>query len=155
MADQKISNMSLTLERHFHCLAEQDSDVQELRSLWLLLRKNLEERLLLSRGAFVHYSLHDVTHSRSVIHAIERFLGEDRIARLSATDTFMLLCCAFAHDYGMAITVYQTYDALGDPKFQEFLEEQLKNACKLAVEEKHAVKNLLTYLKEQRSALSL
>lgn len=79
-------NMPLTLEQHFEHLSEERKEVRELHSLWLLLRKDFEDQLPLSRGVFVHYSLHDATHSRSVLHAIERFLGDERIAQLSATD---------------------------------------------------------------------
>lgn len=155
MTREKSANMPLTLEQHFRWLAEQNTDVQELYSLWLLLRKDLEEQLPLSRGVFVHYSLHDATHSRSVIHAIERFLGDDRIGELSATDTFMLLCCAYAHDYGMALTFNQIYDALGDDNFEKFLQEQEKNDYTLGQEEVQAVRNLLNYIKECKSSTSL
>lgn len=153
---EMYANMPLTLEQHFEHLAEQINEVQELHSLWCLLRKDLEDRLPLSRGVFVHYSLHDTTHSRSVLHAIERFLGDDRIAQLSATDTFMLLCCAYAHDYGMSMTFNQIYDALGDPDFENFLEEQNKNDYILGKEELQAVRNLLSYIRgEYKSSTSL
>ena len=41
MARETYANMPLTLEQHFQWLAEQNTDVQELHSLWLLLRKDL------------------------------------------------------------------------------------------------------------------
>lgn len=149
------SIMPLTLEQHFKWLAEQYSDVQDLHSLWLLLRKDLEDRLPHSRSVFVHYSLHDATHSRSVIRAIERFLGDNRIRQLSATDTFMLLICAYAHDYGMAMTFNQIYDALGDRDFITFLEKQEKNFYMLGEEDVQAVKNLISYMKEKRTGCNL
>lgn len=149
------TNMPLTLERHFKALAEQYSDVQDIHSLWLLLRKDLEDRLPHSRGIFVHYSLHDAIHSRSVIHAIERFLGNERIARLSATDTFMLLACAYAHDYGMAMTFNQIYDALGDPDFFNFLVRQQELAHTLGAEDVQAIKNILAYIQDKRVATDL
>lgn len=149
------ANMPLTLEQHFKWLAEQYPDVQDLHSLWLLLRKDLEDRLPHSRGVFVHYSLHDATHSRSVIRAIERFLGENRIGKLSATDTFMLLICAYAHDYGMAMTFNQIYDALGDRDFTAFLEKQEKNFYMLREEDVQAVKNLISYMKKERTDCNL
>ena len=148
-------NMPLTLEQHFEYLADSHPDVRDLHSLWLLLRKDLEDRLPHSRGVFVHYSLHDATHSRSVIRAIERFLGDDRINLLSATDTFMLLCCAYAHDYGMAMTFNQIYDALGTSEFIDFLLRQQDIAHTLGEEDVEAVKNLLSYIQEKKVNVNL
>lgn len=148
------ANMPLTLEQHFACLSKTYPGVQDLHSLWLLLRRDLEDRLPYSRGVFAHYSLHDASHSRSVICAIERFLGEERITALSATDTFMLLCCAYAHDYGMAVTYNQIYDILGTQEFLDFLEKQEKDPSILK-EDIQAVKNLLAYMKEEKVTASL
>ncbi len=116
-----LTNLPLTLERHFEVLAKESPAVENLHSLWVLLRKDLEDMLPLSRNTFVHYSLHDATHSRSVIQAIERFLGEERIKCLSATDTFMLLLCAYAHDYGMAMSFTRINEALGSSEFTDYL----------------------------------
>lgn len=148
------TNMPLTLEQHFACLSKNYPSVQNLYSLWLLLRKDLEDRLPYSQGTFAHYSLHDASHSRSVICAIERFLGEDRIAALSATDTFMLLCCAYAHDYGMAVTYNQIYDILGTKEFLNFLEKQEKNP-KVPKEDIQAIRNILAYIKDKKATASL
>lgn len=148
-------NMPLTLERHFADLAKQHMEVHEVHSLWLLLRKDLEDRLPHSRSVFVHYSLHDANHSRSVIRAIERFLGDDRISQLSATNTFMLLCCAYAHDYGMAVTFSQIYDALGDLDFERFLKKQLDDTYNLDEKNRQAFQNLYNYIKDKKASSSL
>lgn len=102
--DRDKAMLPLTLEDHFEELAKENPAIRDLNSLWRLFRKDLIEHLVASRSVFVHFSLHDASHSLSVIQSIERFLGEDRIKMLSATDTFMLLCCCYAHDYGMALT---------------------------------------------------
>ena len=84
-------NMPLTFEKHFENLVNDYPDVKELHGLWLLLKKRIKDKLTYSRNVFFNYSLHDGSHSRSVLQVIERFLGDDRIRQLSATDTFMLL----------------------------------------------------------------
>lgn len=157
MIDKKYNkgNIPLTLEQFFSHLAELYPEVRDMYSLWQLLRKDLEDRLPHSRSTFVHYSLHDATHSRSVIRAIERFLGEERILQLSATDTFMLLCCAYAHDYGMAITFNQIYDTLGDAGFKTFVKTKLENAYSLDKKNLQAFQNLFSYIKDQNSPASL
>ncbi len=150
-------NMPLTLERYFEKLRERDCDgsVKELHSVWVMLKKHIEDEISHSRNVFVNYSLHDASHSRSIIQAIERFLGEERISRLSATDTFMLLACAYAHDYGMAQTFDRIYSILGSRKFKDFLQELDKNQGTLEKEDLWAVRNLLCYLNEAKTSCSL
>ncbi len=148
-------NMPLTLEQHFKNLADQYPEVLELHSLWMLLRKDLADRLPYSQTVFVHYSLHDATHSRSVIRAIERFLGEERISILSATDTFMLLICAYVHDYGMAMTFNQIYDALGSKSFHEFLADKKKSLHELGPEDAQAVEHLVAFAEEAKVTAKL
>lgn len=149
------ASMPLTLEQHFQMLAQQRSDVRDLYSLWNLLRKDLGDKLTYSRGVFVHFSLHDSTHSHSIIRGIERFLGGDRIAQLSATDTFMLLSCAYSHDYGMAKTFNQIHDILGDKDFEKFLLFQKKFLNILGQDEATAVSNLMAYIWENKASGNL
>ncbi len=149
------SNIQLTLERHFEELGKRSSAVEEIRSLWILVKKKIEDKLLPSRSTFVNYSLHDGSHSRTIIRAIERFLGEERICRLSATDTFMLLVCAYAHDYGMALTFNKIYDILGSAEFEAFLKKAERNADYLEKEDINAVKNLLYYIGDGKPNISL
>lgn len=149
------TSLPLTLEMHFEMMAKESSAVENLHSLWVLLRKDLEDMLPLSRNTFVHYSLHDATHSRSVIQAIERFLGENRIKLLSATDSFMLLLCAYAHDYGMAMSFAQINEALGSTEFTGYLEKQKKVMYTLGSEEITAVDNLLAYIKEKKASVPI
>lgn len=148
-------NMPLTLEKHFENLAQSYPAVRELQSLWLLLRKRIEEELTHSTGIFVNYSLHDGSHSRSIIQAVERFLGEERICRLSATDTFMLLVCIYSHDYGMSQTFNKIYDILGSREFKAFLVQKEKSGQWMEKEDEQAVHNLLGYLNEEKPNLPL
>lgn len=98
----------LTLEKHFKNLAEKEEDSQRLFSLWNILKKDLAERLSSSRSVFVHFSLHDATHSRKIITMIEMFFGEERISNV---------CSAYGHDYRMAHPAEWVHQALGDVKF--------------------------------------
>lgn len=152
---RKNINMPLTLEQHFDWLSKQYPAVQDLHSLWHLLRKDIEEELPNSRGIFVHYSLHDASHSRTIIKSIERFLGDDRIAQLSATDTFMLLICAYAHDYGMAMSFNQVYEALGTQDFENFIQKQKDISLTLSQEEEQAVSNLISFMQCGEPTVSL
>lgn len=148
-------NMQLTLEQHFENIAENYPAIQEIYSLWVLIKKRIEDELIPSRSVFVSYSLHDGSHSRTVIQAIERFLGEDRIRKLSVTDTFMLLACAYAHDYGMSLTFNKIYDILGSEEFENFLRETNNNLSKLEEDDIVAVQNLLHYINEGKPHIPL
>lgn len=148
-------NMPLTLEQHFKMLAESYPSVQELHGLWTILRGRIEDELISSRHNFVNYSLHDASHSRSVIQSIERFLGEGRIRQLSATDTFMLLICAYAHDYGMAQSFRKIYNILGSREFESFLRKMDENKNMLEKEDAWAIHNLLCYLDKAKPSLAL
>lgn len=151
----KKYNMPLTLEMHFEDLASRYDSVKELLSLWVLLKKKLEEELSNSKNVFVNFSLHDSSHSRSILHAIERFLGERRIELLSATDTFMLLVCAYTHDYGMAQAYNKIYNILGSDEFKKFLQDTGQRLESLENEDATAVQNLLEYLNDNKKILSL
>ena len=120
-------NVQLTLEKHFENMTQVEEGIRQLHSLWELLRENLITRLQDSKSTFVHFSLHDCTHSKTVISAIEMFLGEERIRRLSATDTFMLLCCSYAHDYGMAITIDKVYGLLNSQELEDYVKKEYRN----------------------------
>lgn len=150
-----VYNMPATLERHFENLAQSYSEAQEVYSLWSLLKRRIEEQLVHSSGVFANYSLHDKSHSLSVIQSVERLLGEERICKLSVTDTFMLLVCIYAHDYGMAQTFNKVYDILGSVRFKEFVEEKEKDRRSMEVEDEWAIHNLFQYLNEKKADLSL
>ena len=73
----------LTLEEHFKNLSVKSEDSGKLYSIWVLLKGDLEERLRHTQNIYVTFSLHDSSHSRSILRSIERFLGVARIAQLS------------------------------------------------------------------------
>lgn len=148
-------NMPLTLEMHLSDLSLRDTASKELEGMYNLLKKRLENRLVNSRAVFVEYSLHDASHSRSIIHSIERFLGETRIQKLSATDTFMLLACAYAHDYGMIKTFNKIYELLGSEQFKEYLEKNEESSSILDKDDIEAIRNLLHHIREERPNVAL
>lgn len=148
--------LPMTLEQHFEDLRASDGVfMDELRSLYELLKKGLEDKLISSRSVFVDYSLHDVSHSRSIILAIERFLGEERICMLTPTDTFMLLICAYAHDYGMAKSYDKIYNILGSKEFETYLRALEKDLSTLEKEDAQAIRNLLNHLNQNKTDIPI
>ncbi len=111
-----------TLEKHLRSLSETDKDYELLRSVWDLNKNNLTKGLSIIHTFFPHYSDHDFSHSMTVINNIECFLGEERIKRLGATDTFLLLMAGLTHDIGMVLTHKIIEREWKDEKFRKKLE---------------------------------
>ena len=112
-----------------------------------MLRGDFEEHLQRSQSTFVTFSLHDSSHSRSIIKNIERFLGVDRIEQLSITDTFILLVCAYAHDFGMALTIEDIYELLSSNDLRDFIVEKNDDSNTLEPEDAKAIPDLAYYIK--------
>ena len=142
----------MTLEQHFKNLSEasDNNKIENLRSLYQLLKTRLINILTNSRGIYVDYSYHDSSHSEKLIQIIERFLGRERISRLSATDTFMLLVCAYSHDYGMAKTYTKIYEILNSDSFKEYLEKEEQTPKALDQDDIKAIKTLLYHLRDNK-----
>lgn len=147
--------MPLTLEEHFVNLKNRYPQVEELYNLWGLLKKRMVEELSNSRCVFATYSFHDESHSRTIIQIIEKFLGDVRISQLSATDTFMLLACAYAHDYGMSQSISRIYEILGSDDFQCFLTEVNDRLYTLEKEDAWAVSNLMKQMNDEKEKVPL
>ena len=99
-----ISNMDInnyTLEKHLEARCSNDNNYNVLLATWRLNKENLALALNTIIGDFPHFSRHDASHSSKILDNIQRLLGQDRIERLGATDTFLLLMSAMTHDLGM------------------------------------------------------
>ena len=147
--------LPITLEKHFENLCVQNPAVRELHSIYELTKKRLEQELTDTHNAFFSFSYHDASHSRTIIQAIERFLGEKRIVQLSATDTFMLLICAYAHDYGMVQTYNKIVRILQSDEFTRYLESLEEDLNYLDNDDRELIKKLLLYLHDKKSHLDL
>lgn len=74
---------------------------------------------------FQHYSLHDRSHSISILHSIEMVLGHDRVEALEASDLWLLLEAAYCHDLGMAITFDKLCKLWESDEFQKYIRDKL------------------------------
>ncbi len=101
-----MGNQNNTLEGHLNSF--KDPKTQELAAAWIINKRELSKPLSTITTAFPTYSLHDASHSQTIIETIERLLGNN-IRKLSATDTFMLLMAAYTHDLGMFLS-YKTIE---------------------------------------------
>lgn len=78
-----------------------------------------------------NYSLHDSSHSVSILEAILAVIGKEKIALLEVMDLWLLLHCAYAHDIGMpysydqAIDLWKQIDEKGE--FASFINECMED----------------------------
>jgi len=101
--------ISYKLEAHLEYLCTKNSEYKNLYSTLNLNKEACEEMLNTVALSYPHFSLHDISHSETVISNIEKMLGSERIKSLTPTDTWLLLHAAYLHDIGMILL----YDDIG------------------------------------------
>lgn len=110
-----------SLIKHLNILCSQDEKYKDLYAAWTLDKEVYSKALSAIIMNFPHYSMHDSSHSASIINKIEMLLGEERIKSLSPTDTFMILESAYLHDFGMIVANSELLDVWGKSSFQRYL----------------------------------
>ncbi|MDK0734009.1 ATP-binding protein [Clostridium perfringens] len=137
------------LETHLKTLCEENREYTNLYSSWALNKTNYTNILTTIQMNFPHYSLHDASHSESIITNIEMLLGEDRIQKLSPTDTWLILNCAYLHDFGMALLYSNIEKEWVNSNFQNYLinlsnssDKSLKEASDYILNLKNCINNI-------------
>ncbi|NJA06153.1 hypothetical protein HC024_10535 [Methylococcaceae bacterium WWC4] len=113
--------MSNFLQKHLEETCNKQENLKLLKSQWDFDHKLIPKALQSFGQLFPHYSRHDQSHSDQILVNIERILGKNRIEKLTATDTWMLLEAAYWHDLGMVVPNQALEDALQDTDFQSYL----------------------------------
>lgn len=72
---------------------------------------------------FPHYSLHDESHSITIINNIVRVLGKEKLDKLSAIDIWLILEASYCHDIGMVVSSDKLIEALNSKDFLDFFKE--------------------------------
>lgn len=116
--------VALTIEEQLKAYSETPNHTDRHRILWHAWNQDkhwLSQLLELTMASFSTYSRHNESHAKSILHNIERVLGENRIKKLSATDCFIILHTAYLHDIGMCITADDRKKAITSEEFKDFL----------------------------------
>ncbi len=117
-----------TLEKHLELSCIENPQYEILSSIWKLNKKHIPLAQSAISFNFPHYSLHEKSHSDTIIKNIESFLGEERIKKLSQTDTWMLLMAAYTHDLGMVVFHSALEEKWVEENFQEYLIDLSQNS---------------------------
>jgi len=129
MSQENNPKIAFTIENQLEAYSRAERHTQRHETLWHAWNQNrrwLSQLLELTLPAFPTYSRHDESHAKSVLHNIERILGEQRIRQLSASDCFMILHVTYVHDIGMCITAEDRKKILSDDEFTEMVERILE-----------------------------
>ena len=100
-----------------------DSQSDILYTQWIYDKKLVPRALSLIAGIFPHYSMHDQSHSETIINNIVRIVGEDVIEKFTAIDMWLLLTSAYYHDIGMAIPADRIEEALKSKDFLSYISD--------------------------------
>ena len=106
----EMNTYSVNIENRLRQLSIENTEYAELWSTWNLNKQTLDPILNTIIKDYPYFSLHDHTHSESVLLNIERVLGSDNINKLSPTDLWLLLHVSYLHDFGMVILDKKIYD---------------------------------------------
>lgn len=140
----------MRIEKRLKFLAEQNPNYSLLWAQWEFDKKLLSRALNTVSRDFPHYSLHDSSHSSTIITQIEKVI-EPNIDRLSATDCWLILEACYWHDAGMIITNEEKKRLLNDPNFYFYLKEVSEGGGELAA---HAAE-IIGFKKENDIAKAL
>jgi hypothetical protein len=91
-----------------------------LYAQWEYDKKVIPSALNAISALFPHYSLHDETHSITIINNIVRVLGKEAIAKLSAINIWLILEASYNHDIGMVVYADELLNTLNTDDFINF-----------------------------------
>jgi len=114
--------MASKLIAHLNKAIEEDSSLSVLGHQWGFDEQLVGKALQNISTLYSHYSRHDASHSKQILINIERILGVNRIANLTATDTWLILEAAYWHDIGMLVTEAEYKAASQSEEFKVFVE---------------------------------
>lgn len=88
---------------------------------WQVAKDYVPQVLNTISQVFPHYSLHDRTHSETIIYNIGRIVGMKTLEKMSSIDLWMILSAAYYHDMGMAVFSNEKNSSFQDKEFVGFL----------------------------------
>ncbi|MBA4849004.1 ATP-binding protein [Emticicia sp. BO119] len=98
-----------------------------LYAKWSYDKKVIPTALNAVSALFPHFSLHDSSHSETILNNIVRVLGKEKIAKLSAIDIWLMLEAAYIHDIGMVVPSEDLIEALKSVEFITFFKSLIEN----------------------------
>lgn len=104
-------------------IKSKDAGCEAFLSQWMLARDYVPKVQSVITQTFPHYSLHDRTHSETILNCIVRVLGQEAIEKLGPVDLWLLLAAAYYHDLGMAVYGEEVVSSFQNEEFLYFVRE--------------------------------
>lgn len=114
-----MDNLYYSIEDHLKSFRDYEN-FKILYNCWKIEKAEYTNRLSTVGMTYQTFSLHDASHSETILKQIAYFLGEDRIKQLSPTDAWLILESAYCHDLGMVVTAKQLYEEFASMGGEEF-----------------------------------
>ena len=83
---------------------QENSEGRRYYKQWEIAKDYMPQLLQLVGHVFPHYSLHDESHSETILNNITKILGKDVLNNFSIVDLWLLLTAAYYHDCGMVVS---------------------------------------------------
>lgn len=115
----------MKIENRLKLLASENPNYAPLLAQWEFDKRLLSRALNSVSNSFPHYSLHDASHSSTIINQIEKIIAPN-IVHLSATDCWLILEACYWHDSGMIVNHDEKRGLVKDRDFINYL-TTLKN----------------------------
>lgn len=139
----------MSLENRLNEIASIRPEFNVLWSTWNLNKNTIASIISNIIKDYPHYSMHDSSHSNTILSNIERILGDERVYKLTPTDLWLLLHVSYFHDFGMVITHSKEQDIWRESDFEEFMNEELHGFDKDTQKAASIISNVDDMLKQK------
>jgi len=99
-----------------------------LYAQWKYDKRIVPDALQSISALFPHYSLHDESHSITIVNNIVRVIGEDKLELLSAIDIWLILEASYWHDMGMVVSHSRISETVKSREFTDFFRDILSDS---------------------------
>ena len=125
-----VEEMPDTLIEGLFLKATQDcKNGSVLRKQWMIDKNIYSKETATTVLDFEHFSLHDTTHSISILNAIGLLMGKEKLELFDIGDLWLLLEVAYSHDIGMAVTYEELRELwVNDGDFRQYFQDSLDSS---------------------------
>lgn len=117
------------IEQEFLRQAEHNEMCDVWVAQWKMAKKRAPMMLDVISHVFPHFSLHNASHSESILNNIAIILGQEGVGKLSVVDLWFLLNAAYYHDCGMVVDREDKADLFSDgSSFVQYVREKQADA---------------------------
>lgn len=112
----------MKIEERLSDSGKNSSNSSLLWAQWCFDKQLITRSLNVISTLFPHYSLHESSHSNTIILEIEKILGSN-VNQLSFIDSWLLLEAAYWHDVGMIVTDEEKRAIIETQEFNDYIRQ--------------------------------